>query len=160
MFTPKVYSKIWSRIRIRNDYLFRIRISPGQKGPDLTESDPTGTVSESERIQYELRYPSSLPAILVNAVDTEMRMREEIVHCTKLWDTVQIKRVIHKSPQSWKPHGAKKFVIKPVCRDSSEINHCMLLISFGKSGSYLPPYVHQRHLNNNLIWEEGGDLSW
>ncbi len=51
MFTPKVYSKIWSRIRIRNDYLFRIRISPGQKGPDLTESDPTGTVSGSERIR-------------------------------------------------------------------------------------------------------------
>jgi hypothetical protein len=96
-----------------------------------SESDPTGTVSGSERIripptQYELRYPSSLPAILVNA--------NERTNCP-----LQIKRAIHQSPQSWKPHGAKKFVIKPVCRDSSEINHCMLLISFGKSGSYLPP---------------------
>ncbi len=113
MFTPKVYSKIWSRIR--NDYLFWIRIRQGQKDPDLTESDPTGTVSGSERIripptQYELRCPSSL---LVNAVDTEMRMRKEIVHCTQLWDTVQIKRVIHKSPQSWKPYRATQLVLKP-----------------------------------------------
>jgi hypothetical protein len=73
-----------------------IFLSAGQKGPDLTESDPTGTVSGSERIripptQYELRCPSSLPAIPENAVDTEIRMREGIFQCTQLWDTEQIK---------------------------------------------------------------------
>jgi hypothetical protein len=37
-----------------------------------------------------------------------------------------------KSPQSGKPYGGIWQVFKPVCRDFSEINHCLLFISFGK----------------------------
>ncbi len=38
-----------------------------------------------------------------------------------------------QSPRSRKPYGGTKLFFKPVCRDSSEFHHCLLLISFGKN---------------------------
>ncbi len=38
----------------------------------------------------------------------------------------------HQSPQSRNIYGGTKLVFKPVGQDSSEINHCLLLISFVK----------------------------
>ncbi len=47
--------------------------------------------------------------------------------------------ILLTEPKSWKPCGGIQLVLKPVCRDSSEINHCLLLIYFGKR--WFKPYT-------------------
>ncbi len=45
------------------------------------------------------------------------------------------------SPQSWKPYVGTKLVFKPVRRDSSEINHCLFLLSLlAKAGLNVPVF--------------------
>ncbi len=67
---------------------------------------------------------------------------QELVYVTELIYVLWL----YTEPRSWKSNEKTEPVSEPVCRDSSETHHCLLLISLGKT-RFKPSTVRDQSWN-------------
>ncbi len=71
------------------------------------------------------------PYTLINYMSNQLRLLTTAI--------LELQCHVFRSPQSLKPYLGTWLVFKPVCRDSSEIDHCLLHISLGEIWDYDHP---------------------